>query len=238
MKYLERLNYIKTIDLNNKNIAKEDYLQAKNKYMLNILLPNVSKVLENAKKLLKNKDNSEEKIIQIHEQLTEARSMYNALSVILITSSLYYVGKNKDDDKIWNDHWELVPEIASILGYMLDDIFNLNYNFLNCDPFEEMRSETINRINVMKLLTWGLNTGVYFFHEDRLKNYEIKHWGDILSEKERNELWNSGWKKSNIVLEKKSLTDLMNEETFQSKKFKDVITIQNKERDWSKLRKF
>lgn len=223
MTYLERLNYINSIDINdvNKKVPKEDYLQAKNKSILKSLLPTSFKVLENAKSLLKNVNISDEiKVLQIHEQLTEARSMYYSLSNILITSSLYYVGKNKEHDKIRNDHWELIPEIAEVLGYMLDDVFNLNYNFLNYDPFEELRIETIQRINVMKLLTWGLNTGVYYEHEDRLKGYEAKHWGEIMTDKEKTELWSSGWKKSSIVLEKKSLVELMLEESEQSKKLK------------------
>jgi hypothetical protein len=225
MKYLERLNYINSIDINiNKNIPKEDNLQAKNKNILKSLLPASSKVLEKAKLLLKNVNMSDEqKVLSIHEQLLEARCMYYSLSTILITSSLYYVGKNTENDKIWNDHWELIPEIAAILGYMLDDVFNLNYNFLDNDPFEELRSETIQRINVMKLLTWGLNTGVYYEHEDRLKGYETKHWGEIMSDKERAILWSTGWKKSTEVMEKKTLIQLMLEETEESKKLKDLF---------------
>jgi hypothetical protein len=243
MKYNERIVFLENIFSNSEGLeyTKEDYLQARNKKLVKELLPNAFLLLQEAKDILSKNDPD---ILVTHEQLSEVRSMYHSLSAILITSSLFYVEKNTAEEKIWHDHWDLVPEIANILGLLLDDIFSFHYNMLNEDPYNEKIQETHHRINVMKLLTWGLNTGVYKNHPYRLKGYEDKSWGIPLSQEERDDLWATGWKKNITKTKTLSLMEVMNEQTKEEKLPKNDFTFnkrnlfQKEEKDWSRFRRF
>jgi hypothetical protein len=170
--------------------------------------------------------------------------MYRALSAILITSSLYYLGKNKEDHKIYDDHWDLVPDIANLLGFMLDDVFYFHDTLLNEDLNIETEEEKNHRINIMKLLTWGLNTGVYKHHPDRLKGYEDGFWGIALTEEEREDLWATGWKKHIPKVKASSLINVMNEQKNEEKLPKNDLpfikrnTFQKEEKDWGRFRRF
>jgi hypothetical protein len=242
MKYNERIVFLENIFSNSEGLkyTKEDSLQARNKKLLKELLPKAFLRLQEAKDVLSKNDPD---ILVTHEQLSEVRSMYHSLSTILITSSLFYVEKNTTEEKIWHDHWDLVPEITNILGLLLDDIFSFHYNMLNEDPYNEKDQEKNHRINVMKLLTWGLNTGVYKHHLDRLKGYEDGFWGIALTEEEREDLWATGWKKHIQKVKASSLIDVMNQQTKELEISKNDLTsiksntFHKEEKDWGRFRR-
>jgi hypothetical protein len=230
MKYVEKIAFLET----------SNCVQSRKKQLLKKLLQTSIPILQEVKnKISKNKED----VYSLHEELDEVRSMYRALSTILITSSLYYVGKNKEDHKISNDHWDLVPDIANVLGFMLDDVFYFHDTLLNEDLNIETEEEKNNRINVMKLLTWGLNTGVYKNHPDRLKGYEDGFWGEALTEEEREDLWTTGWKKHIQKVKVSSLINVMNEQKKELEIPKNDLTsikrntFYKEEKDWSRFRR-
>jgi hypothetical protein len=242
MKYSERIIFLENIFSNPEGLeyTKEDYLQARNKKLLKELLPKAFPCLQEAKDILSKNDPD---VLVTHENLSEVRTMYHSLSTILITSSLFYVEKNTSEEKIWHDHWDLVPEIANILGLMLDDIFSFHYNMLNEDPSNEKVQEKNHRINVMRLLTWGLNTGVYKIHPNRLEGYENKFWGIPLTEEEREDLWATGWKKHIPKVKTSSLIDVMNQQKKELELPKNDLTsikrntFIKEEKDWGRFRR-
>jgi hypothetical protein len=230
MKYVEKIAFLET----------SNCVQSRKKQLLKKLLPTCIPILQEIKnKISKNKDD----VYSLHEELDEVRSMYRSLSTILITSSLYYVGKNKEDHYRSYDHWDLVPDIANILGFILDDVFYFHDTLLNEDLNIETEEEKNHRINVMRLLTWGLNTGVYKHHPNRLEGYENGFWGIPLTEEEREDLWATGWKKHIPKVKASSLIEVMNQQKKELELPKNDLTsikrntFIKEEKDWGRFRR-